>query len=83
MNLSNLVDPWVRVLLGLRDVDVAAVELEHRVRRQPVDRLLVVRNYRPIFGRFEPFFLPSSAGIDDVIKICRIRSYQEVVGALR
>ena len=70
------------VLLGLGDVHVAAVELEHRVRGQPVDRLLVVRNDRPIFRRLETFFLSTSAGLDDVIEICRVRSYHVVIVAL-
>jgi len=81
--LRELIDPGVGVFLRLRYVNIAPVQLEHRVRRDPLDGVLVVGHDRPIFRGFEPLLLTSRAGFDDVIKICRVGSYEEVVCALK
>ncbi len=81
--MSNLVDPWMRLFLGLGDVDVASIELEHRVRRQPLDRLLVVWHDGPVLRGLKPIFLATRARFDDVIQVGGIGSYDVVVVALQ
>jgi hypothetical protein len=73
----------VGVLLRLRQVDVSPVKLEHRVRRQTFDRLLVVRNDRPVLRGLEPVVLTSGSGYNGVVQIGRIRANDVVVGALK